>query len=89
VHRGVVGSNENISASKVQPLDSEIKKGVSHDESDRGVAGTDRTLDQARTEPLGVRGKLSSNISLRSFSSFKLDCEIVVHVFYQISERTF
>ncbi|RYP56069.1 hypothetical protein DL769_009983 [Monosporascus sp. CRB-8-3] len=55
---GATGSDENISASKIQPLESEQKRGVAHDQSSsRGVAGSDRDIDQSRINPLGGKGQ--------------------------------
>lgn len=56
LHSGASGSDEKISASKIQPLDSETKNNQEHDTSSRGVAGSDRNIDQARTNPLGGAG---------------------------------
>ena len=53
IHRGASGSDEKISASKIQPLDSETKHDQPHDQSSRGAAGSDRNIDQARIDPLG------------------------------------
>ncbi|PSK46567.1 hypothetical protein B9Z65_5535 [Elsinoe australis] len=53
---GASGSDEKISAAKIQPLDSETKYNQARDQSSRGSAGSDRNLDQTRTEPLGVQG---------------------------------
>ncbi|KAJ9663640.1 hypothetical protein H2198_000652 [Neophaeococcomyces mojaviensis] len=53
---GTSGSNENISSSKIQSLDSDQRTGVPHDQSSRGVVGTDRSIDQARIDPLGDKG---------------------------------
>lgn len=46
-----------ISGAKIQPLDSETKANVPLDTSSRGSAGTDRTIDQARIDPLGGAGE--------------------------------
>jgi len=54
---GASGSDEKISASKIEPLDSETKYNQPHVQGSRGVVGTDRTIDQARTEPLGGAGQ--------------------------------
>ncbi|KAK5122886.1 hypothetical protein LTR85_003451 [Meristemomyces frigidus] len=55
---GASGSDEKISAAKIQPLDSDVKYNQTHDTSARGVAGTDRSIDQSRLEPLeGNRGQ--------------------------------
>ncbi|KAJ9636273.1 hypothetical protein H2199_007948 [Coniosporium tulheliwenetii] len=54
---GVTGSDEMISGAKIQPLDSETKANVPLDTSSRGSAGTDRTIDQARIDPLGGAGQ--------------------------------
>ena len=55
---GVTGKSEDISASKIQPLDSGVKQNEPHDMSARGSAGTDSAIDQARIDPLGGRGTL-------------------------------
>lgn len=55
---GASGSDEKISASKIQPLDSETKYNQTHDLSSRGVAGSDRNIDQTRINPTeGNRGR--------------------------------
>ncbi|EKG13187.1 hypothetical protein MPH_09659 [Macrophomina phaseolina MS6] len=50
-------SNQKLSEAKIQPLDSETKHNIPHDESDRGVAGTNRAIDQARIDPIGGHGQ--------------------------------
>ena len=50
------GSDEKISGTKITPLDSETKHGVEHDLSNRGAAGSDTAIDQARINPLGGAG---------------------------------
>ncbi|KIW97347.1 uncharacterized protein Z519_02739 [Cladophialophora bantiana CBS 173.52] len=37
--RGTSGSDEKISATKIQPLDSEVKANLPHDQSSGGAAG--------------------------------------------------
>ena len=54
---GASGSDENISASKIDPLASEEKHGVPHDTSSGGVTGTDRNIDQSRIDPMGGKGQ--------------------------------
>ncbi|KAI7527791.1 hypothetical protein KC331_g16116 [Hortaea werneckii] len=55
---GASGSDEKISASKIQPLDSEQKFNTTHDLSSRGATGSDRNIDQTRLEPTaGNRGQ--------------------------------
>jgi len=56
VRRGVTGSDKRLSATGIQPLQSEAKHGQPHDQSSRASAGSDRNIDQARLEPLGVQG---------------------------------
>lgn len=51
------GSDAKISGSKIEPLDSEQKEGVSRDESGGGAAGTDVNIDQARIDPVGGKGR--------------------------------
>ncbi|KAJ9634925.1 hypothetical protein H2199_008789 [Coniosporium tulheliwenetii] len=55
--RGSVGSDEDISGTKIAPLDSEIKRGVPKDTSEHGVAGYNEDIDLARIAPLGGKGK--------------------------------
>ncbi|KAI4128138.1 MAG: hypothetical protein LQ338_002875 [Usnochroma carphineum] len=50
---GASGSDEKISATKIDPLASDVKANVPHDQSSRGFVGTDRTIDQARIDPVG------------------------------------
>ncbi|KAK8198754.1 hypothetical protein M8818_006621 [Zalaria obscura] len=55
---GASGSDEKISGAKIEPLDSETKYNTPHDQGSRGVVGTDRTIDQARIDPVGGHGEL-------------------------------
>ena len=58
--RGVIGTNDVVSGSKIQPLDAELKKNVSHDEALSGSVGTDHDIDQSKIPPLSPstsRGK--------------------------------
>lgn len=54
--RGVTGTNETLSGSKVAPLDAELKKNVSHDKSLTGSIGTDH-IGHSRIPPLGDHGR--------------------------------
>ena len=54
---GASGSDEKISGAKIDPLASDQKEGIPHDQGSRGVAGTDRSIDQTRVEPLGGHGE--------------------------------
>ncbi|KAJ9621988.1 hypothetical protein H2203_006869 [Taxawa tesnikishii (nom. ined.)] len=54
---GTSGSDEKISGAKIQPLDSETKYNTAHDQSSRGAAGTDRSIDQTRIDPIGGAGQ--------------------------------
>ncbi|KAL9019978.1 MAG: hypothetical protein Q9185_002768 [Variospora sp. 1 TL-2023] len=54
---GASGSDEKISAAKIDPLASETKANVPHDQSSRGAVGTDRNIDQARIDPIGGVGQ--------------------------------
>ncbi|KAI9659045.1 MAG: hypothetical protein M1821_002005 [Bathelium mastoideum] len=54
---GASGSDEKISASKIDPLASDQKYGVEHDLSSRGAAGSDRNIDQTRVDPVGGAGQ--------------------------------
>ncbi|KIX96809.1 uncharacterized protein Z520_07529 [Fonsecaea multimorphosa CBS 102226] len=56
-NRGTSGSDEKLSATKIQPLDSAVKEHQPHDQSSRGAAGTDRSIDQSRIDPLGGAGQ--------------------------------
>ncbi|KZF24474.1 hypothetical protein L228DRAFT_245413 [Xylona heveae TC161] len=49
---GASGSDEKISAAKIDPLASTMKQGVPHDQSSRGAVGTDRNIDRSRIAPL-------------------------------------
>lgn len=51
------GTDENISATKIQPLDSPTKAHVPHAQGEGGVAGTDDDIDHSRIEPLGGHGE--------------------------------
>ncbi|KAI8961388.1 hypothetical protein F5Y11DRAFT_348542 [Daldinia sp. FL1419] len=51
------GSTAEISSTKIQPLESEVKYNAPYDGEDRGSAGSNRTIDQARINPLGGRGQ--------------------------------
>ncbi|KAL8701373.1 MAG: hypothetical protein Q9201_004942 [Fulgogasparrea decipioides] len=50
---GASGSDEKIPAAKIDPLASDVKANVPHDQSSRGAVGSDRNIDQARIEPVG------------------------------------
>ncbi|RYO81269.1 hypothetical protein DL766_007380 [Monosporascus sp. MC13-8B] len=55
---GAAGSDKKISGAKIQPLESEQKRGVAHDPSpSRGAAGSGRDIDGARIDPLGGGGQ--------------------------------
>ncbi|KAI4173791.1 MAG: hypothetical protein LQ348_006482 [Seirophora lacunosa] len=54
---GASGSDEKISAAKIDPLASETKANVPHDQSSRGAVGSDRNIDQARIDPIGGAGQ--------------------------------
>ncbi|KAL8728156.1 MAG: hypothetical protein Q9181_005439 [Wetmoreana brouardii] len=56
---GASGSDEKISAAKIDPLASDVKANVPHDQSSRGAVGSDRNIDQARIEPVGGGATLS------------------------------
>ncbi len=45
-----------ISGTKIEPLDSPLKTNTPLDMSARGATGTNRTIDQARIDPLGGAG---------------------------------
>ena len=51
--RGVIGTNDVVSGSKIQPLDAGLKENVSHDEALSGSVGTDHDIDQSKIPPLG------------------------------------
>ncbi|KIV79581.1 hypothetical protein PV11_07132 [Exophiala sideris] len=53
---GTSVTDEKISASKIEPLSSEVKTNTPHDQGSRGVAGTDHSIDASRIEPLGGAG---------------------------------
>lgn len=53
---GASGSDEKISATKIDPLASETKANVPHDQSSRGAVESDRNVDRARIAPLGGAG---------------------------------
>ncbi|EXJ72408.1 uncharacterized protein A1O5_04912 [Cladophialophora psammophila CBS 110553] len=57
IWRGTSGSDEKISATKIQPLDSEIKSNQSRDQSSRVATGTNRSIDQSRIDPLSGAGQ--------------------------------
>lgn len=46
-----------ISASKIEPLESGQKHGVEHELNSDGVIGNDKTIDQTRIDPVGGAGK--------------------------------
>lgn len=54
---GASGSDEKISGTKIDPLASEMKDNVPHDQSSCGVVGSDRNIDQARIDPIGGAGR--------------------------------
>ncbi|KAF2093532.1 hypothetical protein NA57DRAFT_61238 [Rhizodiscina lignyota] len=54
-----VGNAATLSGSKIEPLDSNQKYNTEHDLSDRGSAGTNTNIDEARIDPLG--GRVSCN----------------------------
>ncbi|KIW12591.1 hypothetical protein PV08_09869 [Exophiala spinifera] len=54
---GTSGSDEKISATKIDPLASDTKANQPHDQSSRGATGTDRSIDQSRIDPLGGAGR--------------------------------
>ncbi|KAI1414787.1 hypothetical protein F5Y13DRAFT_158312 [Hypoxylon sp. FL1857] len=51
------GSTAQISKTKIEPLESEVKHNTPYDGADRGSAGSDRTIDQSRINPLGEKGQ--------------------------------
>ncbi|KAI1209054.1 uncharacterized protein F4807DRAFT_108775 [Annulohypoxylon truncatum] len=51
------GSTAQISKTKIEPLESEVKHNRPCDSSDRGSAGSNRAIDQTRIEPLGGKGQ--------------------------------
>ncbi|KAI0147906.1 hypothetical protein F4776DRAFT_287957 [Hypoxylon sp. NC0597] len=51
------GSTAQISKTKIEPLESEVKHNTPYDGADRGSAGSDRTIDQSRIKPLGEKGQ--------------------------------
>ena len=63
---------QTLSGTKIQPLDSEIKRHVPH--TDHGVVGEDSDINQGRIDPLGGRGTVLLIISLSQvvFRSFPL-----------------
>jgi fructose-1,6-bisphosphatase/inositol monophosphatase family enzyme len=65
---GTSGSDEKISAAKIEPLSSDQKAGVTHDLSSRGVTGTDSNIDQTRIDPIGGKGQYIRGFALFSSS---------------------
>ncbi|KAI1461824.1 hypothetical protein F4805DRAFT_453061 [Annulohypoxylon moriforme] len=53
----MTGSTVQISKTKIEPLESEIKHNSPYDGSDRGSAGSSRTIDQTRIQPLGGKSQ--------------------------------
>jgi len=51
------GTDENLSASKIQPLDSENKANAPRFQGGAGVSGFEEDVDQSRIDPLGGRGQ--------------------------------
>ncbi|KAI1382374.1 hypothetical protein F4677DRAFT_401779 [Hypoxylon crocopeplum] len=51
------GNTAQISGTKIEPLESEVKHNTSYDGQDRGSAGSNRTIDQTRIDPLGGKGQ--------------------------------
>ena len=51
------GSDEQISGTKITPLESENKHGVQRDMSGGGVIGQDDDIDKSRANPLGGAGE--------------------------------
>ncbi|KAL9089833.1 MAG: hypothetical protein Q9159_002303 [Coniocarpon cinnabarinum] len=49
-------SNEQISAAKITPLESDVKRGVQHDLGERGPVPNDENIDKARINPEGGAG---------------------------------
>jgi len=50
------GTDESISATKIQPLDSPEKRHTAHAKSDQGVVGTDQVIDSSHLEPFNTEG---------------------------------
>ncbi|OTA85628.1 hypothetical protein M434DRAFT_36060 [Hypoxylon sp. CO27-5] len=55
--RRSTGNTAEISKTKIEPLESEVKYNTPYDGADRGSAGSDRTIDQSRINPLGGKGQ--------------------------------
>ncbi|KAG4221125.1 hypothetical protein PC116_g30398 [Phytophthora cactorum] len=51
------GNTAQISGTKIEPLESEVKYNTPYDGEDRGSAGSNRTIDQSRINPLGGKGQ--------------------------------
>ncbi|KAI0846760.1 hypothetical protein F5Y00DRAFT_242974 [Daldinia vernicosa] len=51
------GNTPEISGTKIEPLRSEVKYNTPYEGTDRGSVGSDQTIDQARINPLGGKGK--------------------------------
>ncbi|KAI1780166.1 hypothetical protein F4818DRAFT_402025 [Hypoxylon cercidicola] len=51
------GNTTQLSGTKIEPLELEVKYSTSHDDTDRGSAGSNRTVDQTRIDPLGGKGQ--------------------------------
>ncbi|KAL1865738.1 hypothetical protein VTK73DRAFT_5084 [Phialemonium thermophilum] len=51
------GTDENISASKIQPLDSSTKTNIPRAQGEKGVAGFEEDINQSRISPLGGHGQ--------------------------------
>jgi hypothetical protein len=56
------------STAKIDPFASGQKEGVPHDISSRGVTGIDRSIDQARTDPVWRKGQYSHDSMIFSLS---------------------
>ncbi|KAI0381952.1 hypothetical protein F5Y04DRAFT_280183 [Hypomontagnella monticulosa] len=57
------GNSAQISGTKIAPLDSEVKYNTPSNGADRGSAGSNRTIDQARINPLGGKGQHQNTAS--------------------------
>ncbi|OTA64815.1 hypothetical protein K449DRAFT_392909 [Hypoxylon sp. EC38] len=60
------GNTAEISKTKIEPLESEVKYNTPYDGADRGSAGSDRTIDQSRINPLGEKGEWDLQAILKS-----------------------
>ncbi|KAI0842241.1 hypothetical protein F5Y06DRAFT_293064 [Hypoxylon sp. FL0890] len=77
IELALTGSTAEISKTKIEPLESEVKHNTPYDGTDRGSTGSDRTIDQSRINPLGEKGESDSQATVK-FATVMTDTGLLV-----------